>query len=97
MGKAISRGISLNVDTHVVFKIPMEKWLHPTLKFAFAVFSIFSRKARSAADRRSLVRLCLFDLFFPFTPTEIILASVVVFFGNSGKCSFPVNKKSASA
>ena len=33
-----------------------------------------------------LVLFCLFDLFLPFTPTEIILASVVVFFRNDGRC-----------
>ena len=29
----------------------MEKWLHTTLKFAFATFSIFSRKARDNEPR----------------------------------------------
>lgn len=35
-----------------------------------------------------MVGSALFDLFFLFTPTEIILASVVVFFGNARRCSF---------
>lgn len=35
-----------------------------------------------------LALFCLFDLFFPFTPTEIILASVVVFFRKAGRCFF---------